>query len=241
MSDMPFTHLRDDIGVLFVRGTDARGFVDGLSTNQIPNDSGHAVQTVFTDRAAKIIAATLALVRDEGVVLLVYRPSIDALIGHLQPRLLGQDVALMDISDRNHVVYEVGGTSDVEFGRWNTHQQVTTVRLTPELLVHIAAGPPAEAVEANMTEWTAWRVEHRWPEHGLEITAKRHPYACGLEDYVHQNKGCFLGQEVLARMKSRGRTGWVLVQGDVNALPEHRITTEHEGRALAILRTSEVQ
>ena len=58
---MSFTHARDDIGVLYVRGADATAFVDGLSTNLIPTEPGRAVQTAFTDRAAKIIAAAVVL------------------------------------------------------------------------------------------------------------------------------------------------------------------------------------
>ena len=86
---MSTTHLRADIGVLFVRGKDAVSFVDGLSTNLIPTASGSAVRTVFTDRAAKVIATTTALVRDEGVVLLVHQASLQTLLSHLQPRQLG--------------------------------------------------------------------------------------------------------------------------------------------------------
>lgn len=238
---MSFTHARDDIGVLYVRGTDATGFVDGLSTNLIPTEPGRAVQTAFTDRAAKIIAAAVVLVREEGVVLLVHRPVMQTLIEHLQPRRLGQDVALVDLSERNHVVYGIGLTSTLDVGTWQTQEAVTTVQLHQELQVHVIAGAPLDDEPSNVEAWTAWRIQHRWPEHGVEITAKHHPYACGLEDLVHDNKGCYLGQEVLTRMKSRGKTGWILMQGVVTDFPEQRLTTTHEGKALAIVRTGEVQ
>jgi len=238
---MSFTHARDDIGVLYVRGSDATAFVDGLSTNLIPTEPGRAVQTAFTDRAAKIIAAAVVLVREEGVVLLVHRPVMQTLIDHLQPRRLGQDVALVDLSERNHVVYAIGRTTTLNIGTWETQESNTTVQLHQELQVHVIAGPPPGDEANNVEAWTAWRIQHRWPEHGVEITPNHHPFACGLEALVHDNKGCYLGQEVLTRMKSRGKTGWILMQGDVTDFPEQRLTTTHEGKALAIVRTSEVQ
>jgi len=238
---MSTTHLRADIGVIFVRGNDAVSFVDGLSTNLIPTAAGTAVRTVFTDRAAKVIAATTAMVRDEGVVLLVHRASLKALMSHLQPRQLGQDVALMDLSTRNHVLYETNPDADLAVGAWQTTDGITTVRVHDELCIHVVAGESTGEHESQEEHWTAWRLKHRWPEHGIEITSARHPYACGLESLVHENKGCYLGQEVLTRMRSRGKTGWALVQGSVEDFAADTITTQSNGQALAIVRTRDLQ
>ena len=238
---MSTTHLRADLGVLFVRGTDAVSFVDGLSTNLIPTAAGSAVRTVFTDRAAKIIAATTALVREEGVVLLVHQDSLDALVDHLQPRQLGQDVALMDLSTRNHVLYEMDAETDLAVGAWRTVNGITTVRVHEALSMHVVAGTSKGDEVDHADAWTGWRIQHRWPEHGIEITSARHPLACGLESLVHENKGCYLGQEVLTRMRSRGKTGWILMQGTVDEFTPDTITTQRKGQALAIVRTRDLQ
>ncbi len=237
---MSFTHYRPDVGVLFVRGRDAVSFIDGLSTNLIPNTPGSALRTVFTDRAAKVIAVATVMVREEGVVLLVHREQWHALLDHLTPRQLGQDVAMLDLSDRNHVVY-LTGSHGSPAGTWHTEEGVTKARVHHDLSILVVAASSNAAHAQDHDAWTAWRVANRWPEVGFEITSKHHPYACGLESLVHENKGCYLGQEVLTRMRSRGRTGWVLIEGLTVDFPDNRITTSHEGRSLAIVRTSEVQ
>ena len=237
---MSFTHYRPDVGVLFVRGRDAVSFIDGLSTNLIPNTPGSALRTVFTDRAAKVIAVATVIVREEGVVLLVHREQWHALLDHLTPRQLGQDVAMLDLSDRNHVVY-LTGSHGSPAGTWHTEEGVTKARVHHDLSILVVAASSNAAHAQDHDAWTAWRVANRWPEVGFEITSKHHPYACGLESLVHENKGCYLGQEVLTRMRSRGRTGWVLIEGLTVDFPDNRITTSHEGRSLAIVRTSEVQ
>ena len=237
---MSFTHYRPDVGVLFVRGRDAVSFIDGLSTNHIPNTPGSALRTVFTDRAAKVIAVATVMVREEGVVLLVHREQWHALLDHLTPRQLGQDVAMLDLSDRNHVVY-VTGSHGSPAGTWHTEEGVTKARVHHDLSILVVAASSNAAYAQDHDAWTAWRVANRWPEVGFEITSKHHPYACGLESLVHENKGCYLGQEVLTRMRSRVKTGWVLIEGLTVDFPDTRITTSHEGRSLAIVRTSEVQ
>ena len=237
---MSFCHLRPDVGVLFVRGRDAVAFIDGLSTNHVPATPGSALRTVFTDRAAKVIAVATVMVREEGVVLLIQRERWQTLLEHLTPRMLGQEVSLLDLSNRNHVVYQTMPDGPIE-GTWSTDDGITRARIHNALSILVISGQTSATYAQNNEAWTAWRVANRWPEEGFEITPKRHPYACGLESLVHENKGCYLGQEVLTRMRSRGRTGWVLVQGASDELPQERITTSHNGVSLAIVRTSEVQ
>ena len=50
------------------------------------------------------------------------------------------------------------------------------------------------------------------PMQGFEITPKYHPLSCGLGELVHESKGCYIGQEIMARMRSRGRQGKELVR-----------------------------
>ena len=148
--------LRPDVGVLFVRGRDAVSFIDGLSTNHIPNTPGSALRTVFTDRAAKVIAVATVMVREEGVVLLVHRERWPALLDHLTPRQLGQDVAMLDLSDRNHVVYRTGSRGPPS-GTWHTEEGVTSARVHDDLSILVVAGSSKAAHAQNPDAWTAWR------------------------------------------------------------------------------------
>ena len=43
------------------------------------------------------------------------------------------------------------------------------------------------------------------PWYGYEISGKVNPYQCGLNNQVHENKGCYTGQEILTRMRTRGK------------------------------------
>ena len=74
-----------------------------------------------------------------------------------------------------------------------------------EKKVWLAIVSAANTLDATITteEWDAYRIKHMIPDYGHEICPKFHPLAVGLDDLVHPAKGCYIGQEVLARMVSR--------------------------------------
>jgi folate-binding Fe-S cluster repair protein YgfZ len=60
-----------------------------------------------------------------------------------------------------------------------------------------------------------------------------HPFNCGLDHLVHESKGCYVGQEILTRMRSRNNTGksLILIEGQ----PDDATTTG-KTHSLAIRR-----
>ena len=85
----------------------------------------------------------------------------------------------------------------------------------------------------ELHEWTEHRIRHGLPYHGHEITNTVHPLACGLDDLVHPQKGCYVVQEVLTRMRSRGKQVHRLVVRDN---PVNGATTIGETQSLCIER-----
>lgn len=67
----------------------------------------------------------------------------------------------------------------------------------------VAPGTPAEL--------EVLRVEQGVPRQGRELTKDVLPAEARLERAVSETKGCFTGQEVVTRMRSRGRVSHLLV------------------------------
>ena len=108
---------------------------------------------------------------------------------------------------------------------------------------------PEPGVDA--TDWTALRVAHLIPESGVElIPGESYPLECGFERLhgVDFRKGCYVGQEVTARMKHKTelRKGLarVAVEGEAaegdeimaGDRPAGTLHTVHGDRAIAWLR-----
>ena len=47
-----------------------------------------------------------------------------------------------------------------------------------------------------------WRIRHGYPKVGFELTERVHPLESGAERVVNFSKGCYIGQEVIARLDS---------------------------------------
>ena len=67
-------------------------------------------------------------------------------------------------------------------------------------------------VAANEAAFDLLRIEAGLPRFGREITQDYIPLEAGLWDDVSFNKGCYTGQEIIARMESRGKLAKRLVE-----------------------------
>jgi tRNA-modifying protein YgfZ len=63
----------------------------------------------------------------------------------------------------------------------------------------------AGVVPLGSEAWDVLRVEHGYPAFGRELSQEYIPLETGLLDAVSFTKGCYVGQEIIARMESRGR------------------------------------
>jgi folate-binding protein YgfZ len=56
------------------------------------------------------------------------------------------------------------------------------------------------------------RVEAGLPEHGLELTEAYNPWEAGLDEAISLTKGCYVGQEVIARLNTYDKVSRRLVR-----------------------------
>ena len=62
----------------------------------------------------------------------------------------------------------------------------------------------ADLRACNAEELECWRNKQGWPLGDQELTGDTNPFELGLSDWVELNKGCYLGQETVAKLASRG-------------------------------------
>lgn len=208
--------------VLIIRGSDRFKFIDGLSTNKVDGDCC----TVFTTTTAKVIDMVDVIDMGEFLALVGHNPFKNDVLEHMHTRILGQDIQIGDASQNNSVYLS---TSDIDVS------DSVTKRNTWRGWILVA--PNSESIDETMDfkEFSEYRVMNMIPHQGFEITSDNHPLACGLGHLVHEAKGCYIGQEILARMRSRGRQGKELVRLEN---PVENPTTSGKTHSLAIVRTS---
>ena len=107
----------------------------------------------------------------------------------------------------------------------------------------IGALVEAGAHRAGLWAYEALRVEARRPRLGLETDHRTIPHEVGwIGTAVHLDKGCYRGQETVARVQNLGRPPRRLVLlhlgGETDALPTPGTPVELDGRAVGFLGTA---
>ena len=95
----------------------------------------------------------------------------------------------------------------------------------------------AGATPAGLAAYEALRVEARRPRHGFETDHKTIPNELSwIRTAVHLTKGCYRGQETVARVHNLGRpprrVALVHLDGVSEALPQRRAEVTWDGRAV---------
>jgi tRNA-modifying protein YgfZ len=107
----------------------------------------------------------------------------------------------------------------------------------------IATLVAAGAYPAGLWAYEALRVEARRPRLGLETDHRTIPHEVGwIGRAVHLDKGCYRGQETVARVQNLGRPPRRLVllhlSGESDHLPEPGTAVEFGGRTVGFLGTA---
>lgn len=113
--------------------------------------------------------------------------------GHLQGVVAGEPVTVVRAAELSFPGYDVIGARDV----------IETLRTSV-----VAQG----AVEADAETWTVLRIESGWPLWGVDMTDATLPQEANLDELraLSFTKGCYIGQEPVARIHFRGHVNRTL-------------------------------
>ncbi|MBF2098089.1 MAG: folate-binding protein YgfZ [Gloeomargaritaceae cyanobacterium C42_A2020_066] len=122
----------------------------------------------------------------------------------------GRDL-VMGLSDQVPVDLELHGHQTVDWQGYPLIVAVGSGLAAPgyTILAPVEAAAPlwetlvqAGAVPVGETLWEEWRLSHGRPAPDRELTEDYNPYEAGLWHCVSLNKGCYIGQETLARLNT---------------------------------------
>jgi tRNA-modifying protein YgfZ len=171
---------------------------DGLllvsSPGRGPALSAHLRKNIFFNDRVKLDDASASLGQ-----LALYGPQADALLAELG--LPGTNLATFGVATaswRDQPLYVAATRPLGGAGRWLIAPPAALAELGVAL-----RNAGAYALDAATHE--VLRVEAGYGAYGRELSPEYIPLETGLWDAVSFNKGCYVGQEIIARMESRGR------------------------------------
>jgi folate-binding protein YgfZ len=200
-----------DAAVLIFSGKDTVKFLNSVSTNLIEfsTDRKHPITTSICNNKGQLVNHLTIFQIGDVIPAICHMAEPEGLIDFLNPKILSQDVNIRDISNLNVLEYQI--SEDHQNDSISKIQSATIVPLIQNLQIKLT--PRADWIKSeyvSMSEWNNWRVENIYPTYPQELSRNLTPYNCGLGDYVHNSKGCYVGQEILTRMYSRNSFGKTL-------------------------------
>lgn len=210
---------RSPLGLLELRGADRHSFLQGMVSNDVaalvPGDVCHAALLDTTGH----VLADLRVHAFPGALVIETDPICFAILHQtLGKFLIMEDVTLADVSDEWVILSVLGnGAPGLGVGQSEHRPLSFPIASGYDLWLRPDAAPSALANLARngavtLTEHDAevMRVEAGIPAWGRELSPSILLPETGMEDAVSYTKGCYVGQEIVARLHARGHTNRAL-------------------------------
>jgi hypothetical protein len=234
---------RSNRGVVRITGPDRLSWLHSLTTQHLEGlAAGQAAQALILSPTGHVEHhLTLA---DDGTALWIHvEPgTAGALVEFLESMRFMLRVEVADVSQDYAVLTLLGPAADdlaaglevaarVGPGPFGTIDLIVARDLLPE-----AAGDLLRrgAAAAGMWAFEALRIAARVPRLGLDTDHRTIPHEVGwIDTAVHLNKGCYRGQETVARVHNLGhpprRLVFLHLDGSTDRLPAHGDPVELAG------------
>jgi folate-binding protein YgfZ len=229
-------------GHILVHGDDQKRLLHAMTTNHVEQlQPGEGCYAFFLNDRGRIIADVNILCRPEYLVLDV-EPEVRQLVyEHLDKYIIADDVTLEDRSDQTVALgiegphaAEILGTLGTAAPEAPNAQLEFEDALVANLSVTGVPGfrlfiPVAEkarwvdrleragAMQADFEAVETVRLEHGRPRFGSEVTERYLAQETQLNRALHFSKGCYLGQEIVERVRSRGQIHRQLMRIEISS------------------------
>lgn len=226
-------------GKIRATGEDRARLLHAMTTNHIeqlrPGDGCYAF---FLNAQGRILGDANILCFEDAIVLDTEPETRVKLFEHLERYIIADDVIIEDETDRiatlaiegpeaSKVLRDAGAPVPEAPYSWVPWEGRTVARISStgsegffiwlpasekDAFVQGLALPAASSEDARTV-----RIENAHPRYGLEITDRNLVQETGQLHAVHYQKGCYLGQEIVERVRSRAQIHRVLRRIEIDS------------------------
>jgi hypothetical protein len=204
------THL----GILRFSGADALSFLQGQVSNDTqPLSESNPVLAAYSTPQGRVLALIYLLPHSSGVIAILPREILLSTMERMRKYILRAKVRIEDAADL--VVAGQFGAAWTAASRYVEHDGIGVAPVSHDENRHWVVGPP-EKIAAAADAAAAKRIEEAWRLADIRAGLPQ-VYAATSEAFVAQmlnldlldgisfTKGCYTGQEIIARTQHLGR------------------------------------
>jgi folate-binding protein YgfZ len=223
-------------GRIRVTGEDRARLLHAMTTNHVQQmKPGDGIYAFFLNAQGRILADAYVLCFEDHFLLDTAPETRQAVYGHLDQYIIADDVTVEDITEQTFS-FGLEGPKTIDTaarcGMQAPHHRFSHVQSGEFLLAAISStgsggvriyGPArhkeeataliegAGAIAASAQDGETVRIENFVPRYGCDITEHTLPQETQQVHALHFQKGCYLGQEIVERIRSRGHVNRLLM------------------------------
>jgi folate-binding protein YgfZ len=259
---------RSEVGRLELVGADRQRFLNAYVTCDVKTlEPGHGAYGFFTSPQGRILSDVVVLAHEDRLWLEVAPGRERVLAEHLKRYILADRVEVRTLDDMvplsllgpragdalagaelpppgawRHARVLVSGTEVTLARSGRLGAEAYTLWVSASIASHLAERllENPEVKPASAEAWEILRTEAGIPRFGMDYGEENFPQETGAEEAVNYTKGCYLGQEVVARIHYRGGVQKTLrgLVFDAGKTPEHGTPLSFEGRDAGVVGTA---
>jgi len=215
-------------GRIRATGEDRKRLLHAMTTNDVQGlEPGQGIYAFFLNAQGRVLADAIILCAEDHLLISTEPETRQRVFEHIDHFIIADDVTLEDATESSCEFALEGpaaaerlaslGAPLPEAGyasvAWNN---VTVVRASStgepgfrliapiEVKGQLHASLAGVAADASPEDVLAVRLEHGRPRYGDDITERYIAHETGQLHALHFQKGCYLGQEIVERVRSRG-------------------------------------
>ena len=228
IGERPLIAPLESMGRITATGKDRAKFIHNFCTNDIVSlPSGECREAFFTDVKARILGHGLVAAGETQHDILLLGTSSAALFAHLDRYIIMEDVSLSTGDNEIGFALLDSAEADAESGpngvsaNWK-NVKVTLVSVPGEQSIsywqqQLSGGRKPVGMQA----FDHLRIRVRYPVIGRDLTSDHlAPEADRVAGAISYTKGCYLGQEPIARLDAMGHINRALRSLRISAPPE---------------------
>jgi folate-binding protein YgfZ len=241
-------------GKIVLTGEDRGRLLHAMTTNHVQQmKPGTGCYAFFLNAQGRILGDVNLFCFEDHFLLDTEPETRHKLFEHLDRYIIADDVTLSDETDRMATIAIEGPEAaqilatlcspipDIPYSTATCGERTvarvdstgaggfflfTSVDDKPRLIhdLELAGAQPASPDAATIV-----RLEHGRPRYGEEITERFLVQETGQMEAIHFNKGCYLGQEIVERVRSRAQIHRILRRLEIDSTEVPPVGTKFEG------------
>jgi len=175
-----------------ITGKDARKFLNGITTANIIDSENKVIKTCWLTPNGILRSLIEIIFFERNLEVIILAGNTNEIIDYFNQIIFPADDVLLSEPFLINRIQEIDESSS-----WRTYQPLFFKKEDKEFEIY-----KNKLNLLNPNDLKLWKINQAIPSLEMEINGKNNPLELGLKDLIDFNKGCFLGQETMSKIKN---------------------------------------